>query len=144
MKKQITHILFLLLLGAVVCACSGDIDIQQRYEFTVSHLPVPKSLKIGETAEIRCQLNRYGNYENTRYYIRYFQPDGDGILSFEDDRVLTPNDTFELPGETFRLYYTSSSTDQQVIDCVFFDSFGTEFELSFSFNNDSKEEETNN
>ena len=44
----------------LVTACNDSLDIQQAYPFTVETLPVPKKLKVGETAEIRCQLVRGG------------------------------------------------------------------------------------
>lgn len=47
----------------LVSACNDNVDIQQSYPFTVETMPVPKKLKIGETAEIRCQLHRDGRYE---------------------------------------------------------------------------------
>ena len=89
-------------------------------------------LKVGETAEIRCQLHRDGRYEETKYFIRYFQPDGAGTLKMSDGTVLLPNDLYPLPGETFRLYYTSASTDQQTVDVYFQDSFGQLVQLTFS------------
>lgn len=97
------------------------VDIQQSYPFRIETMPVPKKLKVGETAEIRCQIYRDGRYEETEYFIRYFQPDGAGTLKMSDGTVLLPNDLYLLPGETFRLYYTSASTDQQTVDgrCVF-------------------------
>ena len=110
----------------LVTACNDGLDIQQAYPFTVETLPVPKKLKVGETAEIRCQLVRSGYYQPTTYQIRYFQP---------------PNDLYPLEKETFRLYYTSASTDQQTIDIYIIDSFGQMQQVSFSFNNDSSEEE---
>ena len=115
----------------LVTACNDSLDIQQAYPFTVETLPVPKKLKVGETAEIRCQLVRGGDYQPTTYQIRYFQPDGKGKL-----------DLYPLEKETFRLYYTSASTDQQTIDIYIIDSFGQMQQVSFSFNNDSSEEET--
>lgn len=91
--------------------------------------------------EIRCQLERSGRYENAKYYLRYFQPDGKGILRIDDGRVFLPNDSYDLTKETFRLYYTSQSEDQQVIDIYFFDNFGQKFTLSFNFNNTSDKED---
>lgn len=127
----------------LVCSCNDNVDIQQSYPFTVETMPVPKKLKVGETAEIRCQLKRDGRYLTTTYEIRYFQPDGAGRLKMSDGTVLLPNDLYPLPGETFRLYYTSASTDQQTIDVYFQDSFGTLQQLTFSFNNNNDKEETN-
>ena len=126
----------------LVCACNDGLDIQQAYPFTVETLPVPKKLKVGETAEIRCQLVRSGRYQPTTYQIRYFQPDGKGRLEMDDGTVFLPNDLYPLEKETFRLYYTSASTDQQTIDIYIIDSFGQMQQVSFSFNNDSSEEET--
>lgn len=141
MKRFASYILFTLLLAAIACACSDDIDIRQGYEFRVTHLPVPKKIKKGETVEIRCQLERSGRYENTKYYLRYFQPDGKGELRMDDGTVFLPNDTYELTKETFRLYYTSQSEDQPVIDIYFSDNYQNTYQLSFSFNNDNLEEE---
>ena len=123
----------------LVCACNDGLDIQQAYPFTVETLPVPKKLKVGETAEIRCQLVRSGRYQPTTYQIRYFQPDGKGKLEMDDGTVFLHNDLNPLEKETFRLYYTSASTNQQTIDIYIIDSFGQMQQLSFSFNNDSSE-----
>ncbi len=48
---------------------------------------------------------------------------------------------YPLEKETFRLYYTSVSTDQQTIDIYVIDSFKQMQQVSFSFNNDSNENE---
>ena len=128
----------------LVGACNDDVDIQQSYPFSIETMPVPKKLKVSETAEIRWQIDRDGWFEETKYFIRYFQPDGAGTLKMSDGTVLLPNDLYPLPGETFRLYYTSASTDQQTVDVYFQDSFGQIQQLTFSFNNDNNKEEENN
>lgn len=127
------------LLGAMllVFSCNDKLDIQQAYPFTVTTLPVQKQIKIGETAEIRFQLHREGYYEETKYFIRYFQPDGKGSLRMADGTVFLPNDLYPLPGEVFRLYYTSASTDQQKIDVYIEDNFGQVEQLTFAFNNEN-------
>lgn len=141
MKKFASYLIYAILIACIACACSDTVDIRQDYAFEVTHLPVPKKLKKGETAEIRCQMYRYGRYENTSYSLRYFQPDGKGELKMDDGTVFLPNDYYDLTKETFRLYYTSHSEDQQVIDVYFFDSHGNNQVVSFSFNNDNSEEE---
>ena len=98
-----------------VGACNDDVDIQQSYPFRIETMPVPKKLKVGETAEIRCQLHRNGRFEETKYFIRYFQPDGAGTLKMSDGTV----------------------------DVYFQDSFGQVEQLTFSFNNDNNKEEEN-
>lgn len=74
----------------LVAACNDSLDIQQAYPFSIETLPVPKKLKVGETAEIRCQLVRGGYYQPTTYQIRYFQPDGKGKLEMDNGTVFLP------------------------------------------------------
>ena len=107
----------------LVTACNDNLDIQQAYPFSIETLPVPKRLKVGETAEIRCQLVRGGYYQPTTYQIRYFQPDGKGKLEMDNGTVFLPNDLCPLEKETFRLYYTSVSTNEQTIGTNFINSF---------------------
>jgi len=143
MKKIIRNILMgVYLLGAMllVFSCDDKLDIQQAYPFTVTTMPVQKSIKVGETAEIRFQLQREGYYEETKYFIRYFQLDGKGTLRMAEGTVFLPNDLYPVPGETFRLYYTSASTDQQQIDVYIEDSFGQVLQLTFAFNNENEKE----
>lgn len=118
-------------------SCSDKLDIQQQYDFSLSTMPVQKRIKQGETAEIRCQLHKSGNYADARFYIGYFQPDGKGTLKMDDGTVFFPNDTYELDRETFRLYYTSECTDQQQIDIYVWDNFGQRYELSLSWQNEN-------
>lgn len=66
-----------------IIACNDGLDIQQAYPFTMETLPVPKKLKVGETAEIRCQPVRVDDYQPTPYHIRYFQSDGKGKLEMD-------------------------------------------------------------
>ena len=80
----------------LVTACNDNLDIQQAYPFSIETLPVPKRLKVGETAEIRCRLVRGGYYQPTTYQIRYFQPDGKGKLEMDNGTVFLPNDLYPL------------------------------------------------
>ncbi len=78
-------------------------------------------------------------FKDTRYTIRYFQPDGKGELRLEDGMLLSPNDRYLLMQKEIRLYYTSHSTDRQTIDVYVEDSFGKVQQLTFSFNNEREE-----
>ena len=143
MKKILSRILmgcYVMAAILLVSACNDNVDIQQSYPFRIETMPVPKKLKVGETAEIRCQLHRDGRFEETKYFIRYFQPDGAGTLKMSDGTVLLLNDLYPLPSETFRLYYTSASTDQQTIDIYIIDSFGQMQQLLLSFYNGNGKE----
>lgn len=127
---------------AVFClaACDRELDVEQSYPFIIEAMPVQKDIVKGQTAEIRCTLKRGGDFADTRYTIRYFQPDGKGTLKMDDGTVFKPNDRYPLTKDVFRLYYTSLSTDRQTIDVYVEDSFGQTKQLTFSFNNEKEEE----
>jgi len=122
-------------------ACSNDLDIHKVYAFGLVCMPVQKKIVQGEVAEIRAQIVKEGDYQDTQFYIRYFQPDGKGELRLDDGRVLLPNDLYPLKKETFRMYYISHCTDQQVIDVYIEDNHGQVVQTTFNWQNDSGEEE---
>lgn len=140
MKIKIITMLAVVLTGLFLTSCDDKIEVQQAYDFSLTTMPVQKRIKQGETAEIRLQLHKSGNYRETEFFISYFQPDGKGTLRMDDGTVFAPNDFYPLKKETFRLYYTSETTDQQQIDVYVYDSFGQRVGLSFSFQNDSDKE----
>ena len=144
MKKKILNTIWVMgvLSIAVFClsACDRELDVEQSYPFTLEMMPVQKHIAKGQTAEIRCTLKRQGRFEDARYTIRYFQPDGRGRLRMDNGTVFKPNDRYPLTKEEFRLYYTSASTDQQMIDVYLEDNFGQTVKLSFEFNSQKVEE----
>ena len=122
-------------------ACSDDMDIHKVYAFDLVCMPVQKKIVQGEVAEIRCQIVKEGNYQDTKFFIRYFQVDGKGELKLENGTVLLPNDLYPLEKETFRMYYTSLCTDQQLIDVYIQDNHGQVVQKTFSWQNDKGDEE---
>lgn len=134
MKRFLLYIFLL-----CVVSCNDALDVQRVYKYTIETMPVPTTVKKGETVEIRFQISREGEYKDTKYYIRYFQPQGKGVLKTSDGLTFTPNDRFPLESEIFRLYYTSTSTDQQTIDIYVEDSFGQVEKVSFNFMNTNGE-----
>lgn len=141
MKKKIIFGAIALGVMLFMTACDDRIDVQKAYDFRVSTLPVPKRLKMGETVEIRCRIETSGEWEQARYFLRYFQPDGKGELRSQEGVTFKPNDRYELSEKDFRLYYTSRSEDQQTLDLYFLDGFDRCVTLSFTFNNDTKDED---
>ena len=141
---------YMMVCGAMMTAvlgftsCEDDLDVQQAYPFTVETMPVPKRLVQGETAEIRCEIVREGYFSDTRYTIRYFQPDGEGTLRMDDGMVLLPNDRYPLDREVFRIYYTSECDDQQTIDVYFEDNHDQVYQLTLTFDNETENEEYDN
>ena len=141
MKKILALAVWIAALGLLCASCDNGLDIQQAYTFSLETMPVQKRISVGETAEIRCTLVREGRYDGARYTIRYFQPDGRGELRMDDGTVFLPNDLYPLDKTTFRLYYTSHSTDQQAIDVYIEDNFGQVVQKTFSWQNDKGDEE---
>jgi len=140
-KRALALTAWLAAIVLMFVACEDELDVKQAYSFDLETMPVQKRIVEGETAEIRCQIVREGNYSETAFKIRYFQPDGKGELRLDDGTVFLPNDLYPLDRTTFRLYYTSQSTDQQVIDVYIVDSFGQVVQKTFSFQNDTGEDD---
>lgn len=132
---------WLIAMMLLALACSDDLDIRTCYVFDLETMPVQKKIIQGETAEIRCRIVKEGDYAENRFYIRFFQTDGKGNLRLDDGRVLQPNDLYPLNNEVFRLYYTSGCTDQQNISIYIVDSFGQTVQKTFSWQNESVDEE---
>lgn len=142
MRKVIYQLLagcYIVVALVLVAACNDKLDIETKYPFMVETMPVPKKLKVNETAEIHCELKREGRWEDARYTIRWFLYDGKGTLKLDDGTVLLPNDRYPLTKETFRLYYTSQSDDQSSFSVWVEDSDKQSVEMSFDFNNDNDE-----
>ena len=137
--NQIYVLLAILTASATLVSCSKDdeLEIQNDFPFEVKMMPVPKEIANGQTVEIRLTIQRTGNYNNTQYYLRYFQFDGQGTLQHYDEPPYLPNDLYSLPAEQFRLYYTSNSTVSQSFKVWISDSFGNEKQLNFDFNSNN-------
>ena len=117
-------------------SCKKELDVQQNFPFEVKVLPVPKSIGKTDTVEIRCELRSPYQYDENRYFIRYFQYEGKGSLrtSLQGEALFT-NDVYPLASKgAFRLYYTSASEANQSLSVWISDSFGNEQKLDFEFN----------
>lgn len=141
-KRVLALTVWLAAIVLMFVACDNELDVKQVYSFDLETMPVQKQITEGETAEIRCRIVREGNYSGTAFKIRYFQPDGTGELRLDDGTVLLPNDLYPLKKETFRMYYTSHCTDQQVIDVYIEDNAGQVVQKTFSWQNAKGDDET--
>jgi hypothetical protein len=140
MKKILAYFLYTLLLSAIVCACSNDLDINQVYVYDLVSMPIQEKIIQGETVEIQCELVKKGNYKEAKYTIRYFQSKGKGSLTLDENTSLLPNEHYSLDKDKFCLYYTSLCLEQQTIDIYIEDNFGQVVQKSFSFTNENAEE----
>ncbi|MBA5793481.1 DUF3872 domain-containing protein [Flavobacterium sp. xlx-214] len=127
-------ILLLLIIFCTSCNKEDQLEIQDNFPFEVQVLPVPKDIANGKTVEIRLTIQPSGLYQNTSYYLRYFQFDGQGTLQYYDEPPYVPNDLYPLPEKQFRLYYTSTSSVTQAFEIWIVDHFGNEKHLKFKFN----------
>lgn len=128
------YVLLAILTSSVTSCSKGELEIQNDFPFEVKMMPVPKEIANGNTVEIRITIHPTGNYNNTQYYLRYFQFDGQGTLQYYEEPPYLPNDLYPLQAKQFRLYYTSNSTVSQSFDVWISDNFGNEKQLSFEFN----------
>lgn len=124
-----------ILITMLSCSSDDQLEVQSNFPFEVELMPVPKEISLGQTVEIRISIQQSGDYENTEYYLRYFQFDGEGTLQYFDDPPYQPNDLYPLSEEEFRLYYTSTSSVTQSFDIWISDNFENEEKVSFQFNN---------
>src|SRR5690606_37489239 len=89
----------------ISCNERDEIEIQQNFPFEINVMPVPKEISDGDTVEIRISIESTVNYKEKKYYLRYFQFDGQGTLRYYDNAPYLPNDLYQLPEKQFRLYY---------------------------------------
>ena len=79
-------LLAMLVCSVVLTSCEKDeLDIRQNYPFEVQVMPVPKEVTNWQTVEIRITVQRSGNFSDAKYFIRYFQFDGQGALRYYSD-----------------------------------------------------------
>ena len=135
-NQKIVIGLIAMLCVSLFTSCKKELDIQQNFPFEVKVLPVPKSIGKTDTVEIRCELRSPYQYDENRYFIRYFQYEGKGSLrTSPQGEALFANDVYPLASKgAFRLYYTSASEANQSLSVWISDSFGNEQKLDFEFN----------
>jgi hypothetical protein len=135
-----SNIIYVLLL-AMFCACTDDLDISQSYEYGIETLPLPKSIEKGKTVALEFSIMRKGYYTGTSYKFRYFQSEGEGKLTgYYWDEI--PMNRFQnILSDNFVLYYESRCEEQQQLDFVFEDNFGQRVEYSITFGNKKSDKE---
>ena len=135
-NQKIVIGLIAMLCVSLFTSCKKELDVQQNFPFEVKVLPVPKSIGKTDTVEIRCELRSSYQYDENRYFIRYFQYEGKGSLrTSPQEEALFANDVYPLASKgAFRLYYTSASEANQSLSVWISDSFGNEQKLDFEFN----------
>ena len=120
--------------------CSSHLDIRQDYAFEIEMLPVPKRLQREETVALEFAIVREEIFTGTRYFFRYFQPDGKGVLTDDKGERYAMNRFYPLMDEVFRMLYRSECAEGQTLDFVFMDNFGRKVEYSVAFQNETPKE----
>jgi hypothetical protein len=139
MKKTLSYFLYTLLLAAIVCACSDDLSVRQSYTYNIETLPLPKSLKKGQSVDLEFSVLREGYYEETEYKFRFFQSEGAGILTDSEGNLIPMNRFQNIPADNFVLTYQCLSEEQQQLDFVFEDNFGQRVEYTITFSSKRSE-----
>jgi hypothetical protein len=141
MKRITSYFVYALLICAIEYACNDDLDIRQDYPYTVETLLLPKSLKKGQSVNLEFSIVREGNYTGTTYQFRYFQSEGEGLLTDSKGKIITMNRFQSIASDNFILKYTNLSEDQAQLDFVFEDSFGQQVEYAVKFSGKRTDEE---
>jgi hypothetical protein len=129
-----------MLIACIVCACNDSLDIVQDYGYRVETLPLPKKIKQGETVALEFSIVRERYYKEAAYRFRYFQSEGEGLLSYRGKAI--PVNRFQnIAADNFVLTYQSLCDDQQQLDFVFEDTFGRQVEYSIMFSSEQTEKE---
>lgn len=142
MKRFASYILYMLLLSVVICACNDDLNIKQDYRYSIETLPLPKSLKQGQTVALEFSIIREGYYTGTSYKFRYFQSEGEGTLKNDKGKTLVMNRFHAIASDNFVLTYKCLVEEQQQLDFVFEDNFGQRVEYMVKFTGARTEEDT--
>lgn len=129
----IIRLVFWMLISLCISCTKEKLDIQKAYTFKMTHLPIPSDIPENGTVEIRCLLESKGNYQDTKYTIRFFQNVGKGQLFLEDMLLEIPNDKYELRYKEFRLYYKAISAEDHAFDVYIEDNFGQIEKVEFEF-----------
>lgn len=111
-----------------------ELEIQQNFPFEVTSMPLRKEISQGQVVQIRITV-KPSSYKDTKYFIRYFQFEGEGTLRYERSIPYRPNDQYPLKVKQFSLYYTSKSDQGQAFSVWISDNFGNEKQLDFEFSN---------
>lgn len=90
MKIKIITILAVVLTGLLFTSCDDKIEVLQAYDFSLTTMPVQKRIKKGETAEIRLQLHKSGDYKETEFYISFSNLTGRAVCGWTTGRCLLP------------------------------------------------------
>jgi hypothetical protein len=128
-----------MLIACIVCACNDSLNVVQDYGYRVETLPLPKRIKQGETVALEFSIVREGYYKEAAYRFRYFQSEGEGLLSYRG-KAIPVNRFQDISADNFVLTYQSLCDDQQQLDFVFEDSFGRQVEYSIMFSSEQTEQ----
>jgi hypothetical protein len=130
-----------MLIACIVCACNDRLDIIQDYGYSIETLPLPKTMKQGDTLDLEFSIVREGNYSATQYKFRYFQSDGKGLLTYSG-RIIPVNRFQNIASDSFVLTYTCQCSEQQQLDFVFENNFGRKVEYTVTFSGGQTDEKT--
>lgn len=154
MKTIAIGCIILLSIVILFFSCNDKPNIQQAYDFSLSHWHLQEEIRKDESVEIRFTLHRSGEYKDAKYYIGYIQMSGKGEVCDQAGTLLVNRELHELDAmagldksdpleQVFTLFYKSLSTKPSQLKFVVMDNFKQSKEYSISFENDSEEADKN-
>jgi hypothetical protein len=104
----------------------------------VETLPLPKKIKQGETVALEFSIVREGYYKEATYRFRFFQSEGEGVLSY-GGKAIPVNRFQDISADNFVLTYQSLCDEQQKLSFVFENNFGRRVEYIVAFSGESED-----
>ncbi len=134
--KRITFMVFMVA-ALLSSSCKRELEIEEEaqaqgnYDFTIELVPVPKSIKKGESVDLLFSVVQHG-YTGA-FTFRYFQSEGSGVLA-SDTATLDMDREYRVASDgKITLHYTSNCETAQRLDFIFIDPLGNRKDYTVRF-----------
>lgn len=124
-------------------SCNDKIQVQQAYGFSIKTWYLQKTIKKGESVEIRFYLTREGYFADAQFSVGYIQIEGEGVV-YDTNNTRLVNREFcalsDIPDEqdgVFTLFYRSTSDKNSTLKFIVMDNFGQTRELQIEFESET-------
>lgn len=108
MKSRII-ILLVFLFTVLVSGCKPELEIKEKYNWDVTHLPYREEVLLYKRVKIECEIKTEEGWVNTtELFLRHFSYKGNGEFYLNDMRI-EDNITYPLTSKNFTLYYLPQS-----------------------------------
>lgn len=132
-------IIALIVLMISTSSCDRGVIVEEDYPYTVEVMPYYEETELGQSVEVRCQIDAEKHNSELHYSLRYFPKKGKGLFTIGSPLGdgLTPNDRYVLPLDeegAFRLYYRPESVGSHTLLLTVESSMGRKYPMELKFN----------